>query len=1348
MKSQKYKKNALLLIVFAIGLCEAQINITDRAGTDVSSSSSVTSDNIHITLTSPSSYTTQEYQYHEGNNEPSTWGSSYDFDEDLYFYKKSDTDQWIKITINDATTTTTKIIELVKGTISEALDDDISPADYVAGMGTGFIVEGDNYASVSEAGIRKACYDMKKAGINHVRVHIGRQNKTKDGANVPSSATDDAYFVNLDLWATYMLRNGLYLHIGNKSNSVIELTLDEDDPTYLGLYAAEHVAWWKKVAERYQYASHRFAYHMFLEAGANPLFNSGNETELNQLYTDITEEVRLKNNKRNLIYTPPGINSMLRIGDLTFPYADQNTGDGITTGSGNYWFSDWHKGMAGGGWHPGTYDEQVSLAKAWMTANNKPLLISAVNADDRTPYPTATRVAELEQLFIDIRGGAFDMSITFLTIKKYYEYDIGWIEDYDQRARMEAINEDNYCDENDRDGDLLSNDYETGTSGTDPDLMDTDGDDISDFAEDLIAELDPNDPSDGTPLGSLSIAADYDGDGISNVEELALATFNSGSQTITHNLDFRDPTDSETAYVDNISNVWESILNLEIGSNKTYFLGNYENDNAFDHDGDGTNTVTEVGNHTWPSILYGGSGDKDRDEGLVGTGDLVPYVNATGHIVMYNFDENEFSSNGMIANLANQGGPNKGELTGACLQGQSVLYLNGTTNVKIENTNFLTLNNRTVHFHFQATDVTTEQILYTEGDSDNGMSIVISTGEIIATLWKTDGTLIEKTLKGSIAVDNWYSVTTTFDGANTDFRFALYKANRPLVRTHITTTFGSATYAGTATVSLGDVVDGTSTRVYRTGDSNTTLISTNGFDGYLDDFQIYNRVLSETEISLLSRGDIWPLKDISFTDADGDEIPDPKDDDDDNDTYADNEDAFPNDINEWLDTDGDGIGDNADTDDDGDGILDASDTDDDNDGVTDADEVTNGTDPLNPDSDGDLLNDGAEITATTDANDPDSDDDGIPDGVEVTNGYNPLSAIDGEEQDPHATSVGLVLYYKLDDQGSLVTDDSESLNIHHGTKGGIEGTSEWISDGKVGSAFHPSTGQIAVPTSFGTEFSTGNLTISLWAKTLDENQSNIVLEAENSDEKTVISIEIAKKGTPRQIAFRAGANTSSSNILKVDIVDDTTSDDWHHYVFMKDITSEELYIYKDGVLLGTATNKSLMLDGITKIVIGSLIRNVNHYHGYIDDLRIYNKVLSIERINSLAAGFFQVEIPRIKDCNDDFDGTAYIDNCDTCVEGNTGNIDCSVLGVDDFDNEFGFTYYPNPFSNQISLQFKKIDDYQINLYNTLGVKLFSKQIHSDKEELTLNNLPIGLYFLSLSGNNNTFTIKIIKNTNK
>ena len=47
--------------------------------------------------------------------------------------------------------------------------------------------------------------------------------------------------------------------------------------------------------------------------------------------------------------------------------------------------------------------------------------------------------------------------------------------------------------------------------------------------------------------------------------------------------------------------------------------------------------------------------------------------------------------------------------------------------------------------------------------------------------------------------------------------------------------------------------------------------------------------------------------------------------DDDNDGVEDTSDSFPLDNTEYLDTDSDGIGDNADKDDDGDGVADTED---------------------------------------------------------------------------------------------------------------------------------------------------------------------------------------------------------------------------------------------------------------------------------------------------------------------------------------------------------------------------------------------------------------------------------------
>ncbi|WP_163134230.1 ImpA family metalloprotease [Agarivorans sp. Alg241-V36] len=68
--------------------------------------------------------------------------------------------------------------------------------------------------------------------------------------------------------------------------------------------------------------------------------------------------------------------------------------------------------------------------------------------------------------------------------------------------------------------------------------------------------------------------------------------------------------------------------------------------------------------------------------------------------------------------------------------------------------------------------------------------------------------------------------------------------------------------------------------------------------------------------------DQLPLNPAEWLDTDGDGIGNNADNDDDNDGIVDEEDTFPLDPTEWIDTDGDGIGNNADDDDDNDRIPD------------------------------------------------------------------------------------------------------------------------------------------------------------------------------------------------------------------------------------------------------------------------------------------------------------------------------------------------------------------------------------------------------------------------------------------
>lgn len=125
----------------------------------------------------------------------------------------------------------------------------------------------------------------------------------------------------------------------------------------------------------------------------------------------------------------------------------------------------------------------------------------------------------------------------------------------------------------------------------------------------------------------------------------------------------------------------------------------------------------------------------------------------------------------------------------------------------------------------------------------------------------------------------------------------------------------------------------------------------------------------------------WQFEDIrpSFPDTDGDGFVDPVD-------------AVPDDATEWLDTDGDGIGNGADTDDDGDGIADAFDAfplDADEFLDTDEDGVGNNEDvfPLDPDeqydSDGDGVGDNGDPFPFDPTEWEDTDGDGVGDNTDL-----------------------------------------------------------------------------------------------------------------------------------------------------------------------------------------------------------------------------------------------------------------------------------------------------------------------------------------------------------------------------
>ena len=113
--------------------------------------------------------------------------------------------------------------------------------------------------------------------------------------------------------------------------------------------------------------------------------------------------------------------------------------------------------------------------------------------------------------------------------------------------------------------------------------------------------------------------------------------------------------------------------------------------------------------------------------------------------------------------------------------------------------------------------------------------------------------------------------------------------------------------------------------------------------------------------------------------------------------------------------------------------------DDDQDGLTNQDEADNGTDPKNPDTDGDGLNDGDEVHKYhTDPTKPDTDGDGLDDGLEVKIGTDPLKI----DTDGDGVSDGIEVVGTYPDNidpapesGEVITAGEEKLPIVVGAGG-------------------------------------------------------------------------------------------------------------------------------------------------------------------------------------------------------------------------------------------------------------------------------------------------------------------------
>ena len=90
--------------------------------------------------------------------------------------------------------------------------------------------------------------------------------------------------------------------------------------------------------------------------------------------------------------------------------------------------------------------------------------------------------------------------------------------------------------------------------------------------------------------------------------------------------------------------------------------------------------------------------------------------------------------------------------------------------------------------------------------------------------------------------------------------------------------------------------------------------------------------------------------------------------------------------------------------------------------------------------------------------------------------------------------------------------------------------------------------------------------------------------------------------------------------------------------------------------------------------------------------------------------------------------------------------DCVDLGINEFENDFPFSVYPNPSNNIVTLKALNYDfeTYAVKIISITGAVVYNSDFTSTKT-INVSELTKGIYFINITNKNSSYTSKWIKN---
>ncbi|WP_394775450.1 LamG-like jellyroll fold domain-containing protein [Flavobacterium sp.] len=250
------------------------------------------------------------------------------------------------------------------------------------------------------------------------------------------------------------------------------------------------------------------------------------------------------------------------------------------------------------------------------------------------------------------------------------------------------------------------------------------------------------------------------------------------------------------------------------------------------------------------------------------------------------------------------------------------------------------------------------------------------------------------------------------------------------------------------------------------------------------------------------------------------------------------------------------------------------------------------------------------------------------------------------------------------------------------------------------------------------------------------------------------------------------ASGHNGNYNAVEDSEQLNAGTWYHVAVTYDLATTTMILYKNGVAIDENNNVPAFTGSL--VMIGAFDPGQNLFNGAIDEVRIWNKVLTQAEIqnnmncelsgaqpglinyykfNQGVEGTDNSAVDTLTDSsgngNDgalvNFDLSASSSNWITGSIIQTGNT-CTTLSVGDHNQEFASSLkvYPNPSSSAFFIN--SDTNGTAVIFDILGKTIQTQKVNSGTTALNLGSIPNGIYLLKITNENNqSKTVKLVKN---